>query len=219
MQLFRFCLLASVLASPSLALASKTSDYVYVGYQNARVSDNGFQDYFEGAYNNQGSKDLYGVFLGGNHALNNGWFVTADLEATTRSSTSVSDFSFGAGHSFSTSESLELYIHTGVNWVSAERRSSCRNDDFLGACDREVTNNKDTAMYGELGGVYYLNDRWSMHPSNSYSDVYSNGINKLNVGNVFRLSSWFSLEANYGYTYSKHLKQNNIQLGGRFSFD
>ena len=33
--------------------------------KNTRVSDDGFQDYFEGSYINSGSKQLYGGFLGG----------------------------------------------------------------------------------------------------------------------------------------------------------
>ena len=72
-------------------IASKGSNYLYTGYQNTRVSDDGFQDYFDGAYNNLGSKQLYGGYVGGNYALNDTFFVGFDSSVTTRSSTTLSD--------------------------------------------------------------------------------------------------------------------------------
>ncbi|CAK2897143.1 Outer membrane beta-barrel protein [Vibrio crassostreae] len=199
-------------------LASKGSNYLYTGYQNTRVSDDGFQDYFGGAYNNSGSKQLYGGYFGGNYALNDAFFLGFDSSATTRSSTTLSDLSIHLGVYHSVSQQVELYASGGVNWVRPERRSSCRNDTIWDPCDRETIKNYDEGFIGEAGAVVSLNDRWSLQPFYRYSDTHQHGLNNFGIVSSVDILSWLAVDAGYDHTYSKNLKQNTIRVGARFAF-
>lgn len=201
------------------AFASKMEHSIYFGYQNGRVSSDGFQDYFAGDYNNSdSSKQLYGGYLGGNYALENGLFISTDIYAVTRSSSSLIDSSINMGFSHALHDQVELFTSLGGNWISAERRSSCRNDTIIGPCEREVNTNKEFAAVVEVGSIIQINTRWSLVPSYSYSNALESGLNKFKISNVMKLTQLYSLEASYGYTFSKNLKQNNIKFGGRFTF-
>ena len=209
-----FCF--SLMSFPSLA--SKGSHYLYTGYQNTRVSDDGFQDYFEGSYNNSGSKQLYGGYFGGNYAVTDSLFVGFDSSKTTRSSTTLSDMSIQLGWYHSVSQQVELYASGGVNWVRPERRSSCRNDTIWDPCDRETIKNYDEGFIGEAGAVVSLNDRWSLQPFYRYSDTHQHGLNNFGIVSSVDILSWLAVDAGYDHTYSKNLKQNTIRVGARFSF-
>lgn len=209
-----FCF--SLMSFPSLA--SKGSHYLYTGYQNTRVSDDGFQDYFEGSYNNSGSKQLYGGYFGGNYAVTDSLFFCFDSSKTTRSSTTLSDLSIQLGWYHSVTQQVELYASGGVNWVKPKRRSSCRNDNILDPCNRETNKNYDEGFIGEAGAVVSINERWSLQPFYSYTDTYEHGLNSLGVVSSVKIISWLSVDAGYDYTYSKNLKQNTVRVGARFSF-
>ncbi len=200
------------------SLASKGSHYLYTGYQNTRVSDDGFQDYFEGSYNNSGSKQLYGGYLGGNYAVTDSLFFGFDSSKTTRSSTTLSDLSIQLGWYHSVTQQVELYAAGGVNWVKPKRRSSCRNDSILDPCNRETNKNYDEGFIGEAGAVVSINERWSVQPFYSYTDTYEHGLNSLGVVSSVEVISWLAIDAGYDHTYSKNLRQNTIRVGARFSF-
>ena len=199
-------------------IASKGSNYLYTGYQNTRVSDDGYQDYFDGAYNNSGSKQLYGGYVGGNYALNDTFFVGFDSSVTTRSSTTLSDLSVQLGWYHPITSQVELYASGGVNWVRPQRRSSCRNDTILGPCDRETTKNYDEGFIGEAGAIVSINERWSLQPFYSYSDTHKHGLNNFGVVSSVDVLSWLAVDAAYEHTYSKNLNQNTLRLGARFTF-
>nr|WP_240699576.1 MULTISPECIES: outer membrane beta-barrel protein [unclassified Vibrio] len=182
------------------------------------MSDDGFQDYFDGAYNNSGSKQLYGGYVGGNYALNDTFFVGFDSSATTRSSTTLSDLSIQLGWYQPITSQVELYASGGVNWVRPERRSSCRNDTIWDPCDRETIKNYDEGFIGEAGAVVSLNDRWSLQPFYRYSDTHQHGLNNFGIVNSVDILSWLAVDAGYDHTYSKNLKQNTIRVGARFTF-
>nr|WP_323132768.1 hypothetical protein [Vibrio campbellii] len=182
------------------------------------MSDDGFQDYFDGAYNNSGSKQLYGGYVGGNYALNDTFFVGFDSSVTTRSSTALSDLSVQLGWYHPITSQVELYVSGGVNWVRPQRRSSCRNDTILGLCDRETTKNYDEGFIGEAGAIVSINERWSLQPFYSYSDTHKHGLNNFGVVSSVDVLSWLAVDAGYEHTYSKNLNQNTLRLGARFTF-
>ncbi|MEZ9702136.1 outer membrane beta-barrel protein [Vibrio sp. 10N.261.46.E12] len=200
------------------SLASKGSNYLYTGYQKTRVSDDGFQDYFEGAYNNTGSKQLYGGYLGGNFVATDSLFMGFDSSLATRSSTTLSNLSLHLGAYHPLNDNLELYALGGVSWMKPKRRSSCRNDSIIAPCDRDTTKNYDQGFIGEVGAVVAVNQRWSLQPFYSYTDVYQHGLNSLGIVSSIEVISWLAVDAGYDYTYSKNLKQNTLRLGARFIF-
>lgn len=215
-QVFVNSLLLSLCSMP--VLATEPAHYLYAGLQQGRVSIDGFQDYFEGIYNNSySSKYLYGIYLGGRYSFENGLFISSDIEATTRSSTSLSDISLSTGYNYVLNDDVALYSSLGGEWVWAKRRSACRMEE-LAICNREGRSNNAFGGIIEVGSMIKLVKRWSIQPSYSYSNAYNHGLNKFKIGNLVQVTSSFFFEVNYGYTFSKNLKQNNIQLGGRYNF-
>ena len=203
---------------PQILLASKSNDSIYVGGKSARVSDDGFQDYFGEIYNNQGSKSLWGLYWGGNYSFDNGFYITGEYEWVTRSSTSLEVADLTTGYTFSLAPNVALFVGAGVNYVQAERQSSCQKDQIIAPCEREVSKRHDYSPMAEIGAEWRVGNQWLLTPSYRYRDAFERGLHQLSFDSTFFFTKKFAMEMGYAYVYSQNLAQNDVKMGLKYNF-
>ena len=200
------------------ALGSKFNSSVYVGGKTARVSDDGFQDYFGDIYNNQGSKSLWGLYWGGNYSFYNGFYITGDYEWVTRSSTSLEVADLTTGYAFTITPNIAIFVGAGGNYIQAERKSSCQKDQIIASCDREVRKRHDYSAVGEIGAEWRVGHQWLFIPSYRYRDSFERGLNQFSIDSTFSFSRQFAMEVGYAYVYSRNLTQSDVKIGFKYNF-
>ncbi len=136
----------------------------------------------------------------------------------TRSSTTINQAHLTVGHTFAVDSDKTWFLGAGLTSQRSERRSSCKKDEIIAACDREYYTRKDYAAMAEAGLEWNVNPSWQLVPVYQYRDVYDRGLHQVRFDNRFKLSKSFGLEAGYGYVWSRNLAQNDIRFGMNYEF-
>ncbi len=219
MKKFTPIIFAALLAAPS-AYANSSYDYISGGFQLTNVDKDGFQEYFDGQYNNDSDKKLFGVYFKGSYNFAGNFFAEANFYQASRSSTDLTEGNLALGYFFPISESSSIYTTLGYSLNHADRtiNKGCGWFDDKGECRTVTTRQKNSGITAEIGYRTKINSTWEIIPSYRITAAPKGGLHDLRLTNLVNITQHSAIELNAAYRKWDSLNEATYQIGYRYTF-